>query len=110
MEYQRKSDSVYDLKYHVVFCTKYGYRILTGEVATRTRELVRKIWAAKYVDIVRGSLGPEPMHLVLSVPPRVSVSKILQYIKGKSSRKLLQEFEHLRKRYWGSTYGHEDIL
>ena len=93
--------SLYDLKYHIVFCTKCRYRILTGAVAQRTRELIREVCAANYVDIVSGSMSPDHMHLLLSVPPSLSVSKIIQYVKGKSSRKLLQEFEHLRKQYWG---------
>ena len=59
-----------------------------------------KFGAANYVDIVSGSMSPDHGHL-LSTPPSKSLSKLLQYIKGKSSRKLLQEFEHLRKRYWG---------
>jgi putative transposase len=48
-----------------------------------------------------GGLSPDHIHLLLSVPPSISLSKLLQYIKGKSGRKLLMEFEHLRKRYWG---------
>ena len=101
MEYRHGSHSLYDLKYHVVFCTKYRYRILIGQVATRVRELIREICAANYVDIVSGSLSPDHIHLLLSVPPSLSVSKVVQYIKGKSSRRMLQEFEHLRKQYWG---------
>jgi putative transposase len=50
---------------------------------------------------VSGRLSPEHVHLLLSIPPSISVSKAVQYIKGKSSRKLLQEFEVLRKKYWG---------
>jgi putative transposase len=101
MNYRSGSHSLYDLKYHVVFCTKYRYRILTGEVASRTREIIREICAANYVDVVSGSMSPDHVHLLLSVPPSISISKILQYIKGKSARKLLMEFESLRKRYWG---------
>ncbi len=101
MEYKKGSHSTYDLKYHIVFCTKYLYRILTGQVATRARELMREICQANYVDIVSASMSPDHVHLLLSVPPSVSVSKIVQYIKGKSSRKLLQEFDALKKRYWG---------
>ncbi len=101
MEYRRGSHSLYDLKYHIVFCTKYRYRILTGQVAARARELIREICAANYVDIISGSLSPDHIHLLISVPPSLPVSKIVQYIKGKSSRKMLQEFEPLRKKYWG---------
>ena len=101
MEYRKGSQSIYDLKYHIVFCTKYRYRILTGETATRARELIREICAANYVDIVSGSMSPDHIHLLLSIPPSIALSKVVQYIKGKSSRKLLMEFASLRKRYWG---------
>lgn len=75
--------------------------ILTGEVGMRARELMREVCRANYVDIGSGSLSPDHVHLLLSIPPNLSVSKVIQYIKGKSGRKLLQEFAHLRKRYWG---------
>ena len=101
MEYRRGLHSTYDLKYYIVFCTKYIYRVLTGQVATRAREVIREVCIANYIDIISGSLSPDHLHLLLSIPPSISVSKALQYIKDKSSRKLLQEFEVLRKRYWG---------
>ena len=101
MDYKHGSHNLYDLKYHVVFCSKYRHRILTGEVATRCRVLIREVCTSNYVDIISGSMSPDHVHLLLSVPPSLSLSKVLQYIKGKSSRKLLQEFDHLRKRYWG---------
>ena len=104
VEYRTGSHSIYDLKYHVVFCTKYRYRVLTGEVGNRARELIREICAANYVDIVSGSLSPDHVHLLLSIPPSASLSKIIQYIKGKSSRKLQMEFEHIKKRYWGQHF------
>jgi putative transposase len=99
MAYRYGSHSVYDLKYHIVFCTKYRYRILTGEVAIRVRSLIRAICKANDVDIVNGSMSPEHVHLLLSVPPQLSVSKIVQYIKGKSSRIVLEEFSHIPTRY-----------
>lgn len=101
MEYRKGSHSVYSLKYHIVFCTKYRYRVLCGEVANRCRELVRENCAANYVDIESGSMSPDHMHLLITVSPNISVSEIVQYIKGRTSRKLQQEFAHLRKRYWG---------
>ena len=100
MNYRHGFHSLYDLKYHVVFCTKYRYRALTGQVATRSREIIREICAANYIDIISGSLSPDHIHLLLSISPSISLSKAIQYIKGKSGRKLLQEFEILRKRYW----------
>ena len=101
MDYRRGSHSIYDLKYHVIFCTEYRYRILTGEVGQRARELMREICNANYVDIISGSISPDHVHLLLCIPLSVSLSKILQYLKGKTGRKLLMEYSHLRRRYWG---------
>lgn len=101
MDYRHGSHSLYDLKYHVVFCTKCRYRILTGEVAARARELIREVCASQLDRCCEWEYEPDHIHLLLSVPPSISLSKLLQYIKGKSGRKLLMEFEYLRKRYWG---------
>jgi putative transposase len=101
MKYRHGAHSTYDLKYHIVFCTKYRYRVLTGHIATRTIELIKEVCSANYVDIVSGNISPDHVHMLISVPPNTSLSKIIQYIKGKSSRKLQQEFEMLRKKYWG---------
>ena len=100
-EYRTGSHSKYDLKYHIVWCPKYRYGVLTGEVAERVRELVREICKANYVYIVSGHVRPDHVHLLVSIPPNIAVSKFMQYVKGKTGRKILQEFEHLRKRYWG---------
>ncbi|MDJ1305798.1 MAG: IS200/IS605 family transposase [Candidatus Midichloria sp.] len=81
MEYRRGSHSLYDLKYHIVFCTKYRYRVLTGQIATRTREVIREICAANDIDIISGSMRPDHVHILVSVPPSISISKALQYIK-----------------------------
>ena len=101
MSYRKGSHTTYDLKYHVIWCTKYRYKVLTGEVALRVRELIREICRSKYVDIVSGSLSPDHIHMLISMPPSLSLSKLMQHIKGKSSRKILMEFSHLKKRYWG---------
>ncbi|MDQ1327242.1 MAG: REP-associated tyrosine transposase [Candidatus Poribacteria bacterium] len=101
MSYRKGSHTTYDLKYHIIWCTKYRYRVLTGEVASRIRELVREVCAANYIEVISGSMSPDHIHLLVSVPPSISLSKVMQYVKGKSSRKVLMEFEHLHKKYWG---------
>ena len=101
MDYKHGSHSTFDLKYHLVFCTKYRYRVLTDQIAVRAREIIREICTANYVDIVSGNITPDHVHMLISMPPSMALSKLVQYIKGKSSRKLFQEFELLRKRYRG---------
>lgn len=65
------------------------------------RELVREICNAHNIEILRGHVSRDHIHLFLSIPPQLSISKVAQYIKGKTSRKLLQEDKQLSKMYWG---------
>ena len=98
----RKASHVqYDIEYHVVWTTKYRYKVLTGKVALRARELIRQRCNSMDVTIIKGSIGKEHVHILISCPPSISVSKIVQQIKGKTSRVLLSEYKELKKRYWG---------
>ena len=99
--YRKGSHTIYDIKYHLVWITKYRKKVLTGVVAERLRELIRQICKANEVDILKGHVSKDHIHLLVSAPPQLSVSKLVQYLKGKSSVKLQQEFKHLQKEYWG---------
>jgi putative transposase len=100
-EYRKGAHTVYDIKYHLVWVTKYRYKVLRGEIGIRARELIRQICVAKEIVIIKGHIGPDHVHLFVSAPPRLSVSQIMQYVKGKSSYRLQQEYPTLKKRYWG---------
>ena len=100
-EYRKGAHTVYDIKYHVVWVTKYRYQVLRGEIAVRARDLIREICVAKEIVIIKGHVGRDHVHLLVSAPPRMSVSKMMQYIKGKSSYQLQREYPSLKKRYWG---------
>ena len=99
--YRTSSHSCYDIKYHFVWVTKYRKGILTGAVGTRLRDLVREICRTLDIEILEGAVSADHVHVLLSCPPNLSPSKIMQSIKGKSSRKLMMEFKHIQKRYWG---------
>ena len=101
IEYRRSAHAVFDLKYHVVWITKYRYKVLKGRVAERARDLIRQICEAQDVVIVRGAVSPDHIHMLLSAPASLAPAKLVQYIKGRSSRRLQDEFPELRKRYWG---------
>lgn len=101
MSYRKTSHSVYDLKYHVVWVTKYRYPVLHGAIGLRTRDLIRQICDRLDVYILSGHVSKDHVHLLLSVPPTLSVSQLVQRLKGHSSRKLLQEYNELSRRYWG---------
>ena len=100
-EYRHSSHAVFDLKYHLIWCTKYRKKILRGSVAERARDLIRQICASREVVIVRGAVSPDHIHLLLSAAPTLAPAKLAQNIKGRSSRLMLGEFAELRKQYWG---------
>ncbi len=89
--YRQGSHTVFDLKYHLVWTTKYRKPILTGSIGKRVRDLIREICATHSITIIRGHVSKEHIHIFISMPPQISVSKIAQYIKGKTARKILQE-------------------
>jgi putative transposase len=99
--YRIGSHSRLDIKYHFVWVTKYRKSVLTGEVGTRVRDLVREICRTYEIEILRGAVSKDHVHVLLSCRPNLSPSKIMQYIKGKTSRKLMMEFKHIQKQYWG---------
>ena len=100
-DYRTNSHSRFDLKYHFVWVTKYRKPLLTDAVSTRVRDLVREICKANDVSILQGAVSKDHVHILVSCPPNISPSKLMQKIKGKSSRKLLMEFKHLQKQCWG---------
>src|SRR5512135_1182667 len=101
IDYRHSAHAVYDIKYHVIWVTKYRYKVMRGRVAERARELMRQICQAREIVIVRGAISPDHIHMLLSVPPQLAPAKVVQYIKGRSSRLLQAEFPELGKRYWG---------
>jgi putative transposase len=101
MTYRKTSHAVYDLKYHLVWITKYRKPVMRGEIGQRLRELIRQPCETLDVYIEKGHIAPDHIHLLVSVPPNVSVSDLMQRLKGRSSRKMLEEFGELRKQFWG---------
>jgi len=78
--------------------------VLTGEVAIRVRDLLRQIAAEHELEIVSGKVARDHVHLFISYRPNQPVSQMVQRLKGISSRVLLQEFPHLRKKFWGKHF------
>ena len=99
--YKSGSHTRYDIKYHIVWITKYRRPILEGAVAERVRELIRQICMQNEVSIIQGHVSKDHIHILVSANPSISISRLLQRIKGASSHKLFQEYVHLRKQYWG---------
>ena len=100
-EYRRGTHSIFRLHVHLCWCTKYRKVILVGDVANRLRDLTRQICSDMGVEILSGVVSRDHVHVLVSMPPQISISKLVQKVKGKSSFKMQQEFASLRKQYWG---------
>ena len=104
-EYRYAGHAVTDLKYHMVWITKDRYQVLRGDVAERARELICQICAAREVTIIRGAVSPDHIHMLVAAPPQISPSKLVQFIKGRSSRLLQHEFPPCGNATGGSICG-----
>lgn len=101
VDYKKSSHTVYDIKYHIVCVTKYRYPILKNNIAYRLRDLLRQGCESIGVEIVKGNITKDHVHMLISCPTSISPAKIVQLLKGRSSKLLQDEFPELKKRYWG---------
>jgi len=85
----------------LVWSTKYRYEVLRGDVQIRCRELIRQSCDSLDIQILKGVVSNDHIHLHISYPPKMSISEILKRLKGRSAKILLMEYSELKKRYWG---------
>ena len=90
-----------DLKVHLVWCTKYRHKALQQDVACRIRDLLRQICEANDIQIVKGHVSKDHIHLYVSYPPKLSVSEMIKRLKGRSSKMIQAEFPELGAKFWG---------
>ena len=98
---RKGSHSVHQLHVHIVWGTKYRYAVLRGDIQLRCRDLIRQICDTLDVQILKGVVSKDHIHLHLSYPPKISISDLVKRLKGRSARLMLDEFTELKKRYWG---------
>ena len=100
-EQRRGGHTVSWLTAHVVWVTKYRYHVLTGDVQRRCRELIKQICDAEDVRILKGVVSKDHVHMHIEYAPSKSISDLLKRLKGRTSRRLQEEYPVLRKKYWG---------
>ena len=101
VDYRRGAHTVFEIHLHLLWITKYGRPALSGEVAVRVRDLIRDIGAQHEVNIMKGQVAKDHVHLFVSIPPQVTISRLLQWLKGKTAHHLMGEFPHIKKQFWG---------
>ena len=89
----------WNCKYHIVFAPKYRRKIFYGEKRLEIREILRTLCERKGVEIIEGEICPDHVHLLLSIPPKMSVSSFMGYLKGKSSLTIFQRYGNLKFAY-----------
>jgi len=101
-QFKKLAHSLYECKYHVVFCPKYRYKILQEEVAKYVMQQIYRLCSQKDgVEVVEGNVQIDHVHLVVSIPPKYAVSRFMGFLKGKLALQLFDRFPQLRKKYWG---------
>jgi putative transposase len=104
MSYSTSGHSKYHNRYHIVWITKYRYKILTTPMRLRIRDITRQVCDQLEVRIIKGVLSNNHVHMFVEIPPKVPVSDFMRRVKGCTSRKIQQEFPELRKKYWGRRF------
>ena len=100
-EDRRSGHTITNLMVHLVWVTKYRYPVLKGDVQCRCREIIIQICDAEDVQILKGVVSKDHIHMHIEYPARISVSDLVKRLKGRTSRILQREFPVLKKRYWG---------
>ena len=99
--YRKGSHTKFDLQYHIVWITKYRRKVLTGKLKERLQVILMQVCEQNNIIILKGKVMEDHVHLMVSCTPKISVSKIIQLMKGRTSKMLQDEFPNLKKKYWG---------
>ena len=100
MTLRRTSHAVYEAGYHLVWCPKYRKSILTGEVCKRVKAVFFEIASQFDFEIQECEIAEDHVHILISFPPRYSVSKVVAILKSISGSKILKEYSDVRKKLW----------
>ncbi|MBP1974439.1 IS200/IS605 family transposase [Cohnella thailandensis] len=89
----------WNCKYHIVFAPKYRRQIIYGKLKREIGKILRELCERKGVEIVEAKACPDHIHMLVSIPPKLSVSQFMGYLKGKSSLMIFDKFANMKYRY-----------
>ena len=103
--FSKLSHVLWHCQYHIVWVPKYRYRVLTGKVGFEVMKTVRVFAERLGCEIIELNVQADHVHLLLKVPPKVSISKLLGTVKGKTAIQVFRQFPYLKKKpYWGNHF------
>ena len=108
--FKKLSHTIYGCKYHIVFCPKYRFRILDGQVGEYGKQQVYHLAQQKdLVEIEEINVQSDHVHTIVSVPPKYAISEIMGFLKGKMALNLFHRYERMGKQYWGRHFWSNSI-
>ncbi|VVS90915.1 IS200/IS605 family transposase [Desulfoluna spongiiphila] len=103
--FRKLSQSIWHCQYHIVFVPKYRYRILSGAIGHEVDRCIRAFSEQKKVEIIELNVQIDHVHLLVMVPPKVSLSDYVGLVKGRTAIRVLNRFRQLKKKpYWGNHF------
>ena len=99
-QFKKLAHAVWQCKYHVVWCPKYRFRVLRGDIGRSLREIIRQLCEWRNIEIVEGTVQIDHIHLVPAIPPKYSVSEAIGFLKGKRASTIFDTHHELKKLYW----------
>ena len=103
MDNQSISRTTWNCTYHVVFIPKYRRKIMYGEVKVEVGEILRKLCEMKQINLIEGKVCVDHVHMYIGVPPKLSISDVMAYLKGKSSLMIFDRHPEYRPK-WGDRH------
>ncbi|MDF2881317.1 MAG: tnpA [Clostridiaceae bacterium] len=99
MDSQSLAHSKWNCKYHIVFAPKYRRQIIYGKVKADVGQILRNLCQHKGVEIIEANVCPDRIHMLVSIPPKLSVAQFMGYLKGKSSLMIFDRHANLKYKY-----------
>ena len=99
MTTNKLSHTTWKCKYHIVFAPKYRRQVIYGKIKGDIGQIIRKLCEWKGVEIIEAEACPDHIHMLVSIPPKISVSSFMGYLKGKSSLMIFDKHANLKYRY-----------
>jgi putative transposase len=104
MVLKRTSHAVYEAQYHFVWCPKYRKKLLVGEIKKKVKEIFFEIAERYEFEIDKCEVAEDHIHILISFPPRYSISKVVGIIKSRSGSMIFEEFPRVKKKLWGGHF------
>ena len=103
--FQNLSHVLWHCQYHLIWCQKYRFRVLTGDVGVEVYSCIQLHSSKLGCEVVELNIQPDHVHLLIKVPPKVSISLLLGHLKGRSAIRVFKKFPYLKQKpYWGNRF------